>query len=182
MVRFTWRRDINKKAKIMVSALAIVQFPANNAHPLGTTQRKVKFPNEFDALDIATDELREKMRPVASRRSEIEKARDERSKVRKRTRAAVPAAQAPSVNVGSTTEVNAEAPGSGDVEINEPEPEQSAGGELRPEEWYREQEKAELEALVDPSIKGDIGASQTGLYDLVGELPPFPIIIIIGVP
>ncbi|KAI9461953.1 hypothetical protein BJY52DRAFT_167947 [Lactarius psammicola] len=146
MVRFTWRRDINKKAKIM---------------------RKVKFPNEFDALDIATDELREKMRPVASRRSEIEKARDERRKVRKRTRAAVPAAQAPDVNMGSTTEVNADAPGSGDVGMDDPEPEQSAGGELRPEEWYREQEKAELEALVDPSIKGDIGASHTGLYDLV---------------
>jgi len=146
MVRFTWRRDINKKAKIM---------------------RKVKFPNEFDALEIATDELREKMRPVASRRSEIEKARDERRKVRKRTRAAVPAAQAPSVNAGSTTEAIPEVPGSGDVATSEPEPEQPAGGELRPEEWYREQEKAELEALVDPSIKGDIGATQTGLYDLV---------------
>ena len=133
----------------------------------------MKFPNEFDALDIATDELREKMRPVASRRSEIEKARDERRKVRKRTRAAVPAAHAPSVNAGSTTEANAEVPGSGDVGTIEPEPEQSAGGELRPEEWYRDQEIAELEALVDPSIKGDIGASQTGLYDLVGELLPF---------
>ncbi|KAH9031899.1 hypothetical protein EDB85DRAFT_2238762 [Lactarius pseudohatsudake] len=126
MVRFTWRRDINKKAKIM---------------------RKVKFPSEFDALDIATDELRERMRPVASRRSEIEKARDERRKVRKRTRAGVPAAQAP----------DADGPG----------PEEPVGGELRPEEWYREQEKAELEALVDPTIKGDIGASQTGVYDLV---------------
>jgi hypothetical protein len=49
----------------------------------------------------------------------------------------------------------------------------SPGVELRPEEWYREQEKTELEALVDPSIKSDIGASQTGLYDLVGELPLF---------
>jgi ubiquitin carboxyl-terminal hydrolase 14 len=117
------------------------------------------------------------MRPVTSRRSEIEKARDERRKVRKRTRAAVPAAQAPSANAGSTTEANAEVPGSGDVAMIEPEPEQSAGGELRPEEWYREQEKAELEALVDPSIKGDIGANQTGLYDLVGEFPPFPVII-----
>ncbi|KAH9062633.1 hypothetical protein EDB83DRAFT_845612 [Lactarius deliciosus] len=143
MVRFTWRRDINKKAKIM---------------------RKVKFPSEFDALDIATDELRERMRPVASRRSEIEKARDERRKVRKRTRAGVPAAQAPSVNVDSTTP---EAPGSGDMEADGPGPEEPVGGELRPEEWYREQEKAELEALVDPSIKGDIGASQTGVYDLV---------------
>jgi len=72
-----------------------------------------------------------------------------------------------SVDVGSATETNDEIPGSGGVGTIEPEPEQSAGGELRPEEWYREQEKAELEALVNPSIKGDIGASQTGLYDLV---------------
>ena len=147
------------------------------ANPFGTTQRKVKFPNEFDALEIATDELREKMRPITSRRGEIEKARDERRKVRKRTRAAVPAAQAPSANVGSSTEANVEVPSSGDVRMddgtNEPGPEQSAGGELRPEEWYREKEKAELEALVDPSIKSDTGASQTGLYELAGELPLF---------
>lgn len=156
-------------------------------YPLGTTQRKVKFPNEFDALEIATDELREKMRAITSRRAEIEKARDERRKVRKRTRAAVPAAQAPSVNAGSTTEANVEAPtSSGDVAMdegtNEPTTteQSSSGDELRPEEWYREQEKAELAALVDPSIKSDLGASQTGLYDLVGELPLFHIMI--GVP
>jgi ubiquitin carboxyl-terminal hydrolase 14 len=117
------------------------------------------------------------MRPITSRRVEIEKARDERRKVRKRTRAAVPAAQAASANVGSSTEANVEVPSSGDVRMdhgtNEPEPEQSDGGELRPEEWYREQEKAELEALVDPSIKSDTGASQTGLYELAGELPLF---------
>lgn len=118
------------------------------------------------------------MRPVATRRSEIEKARDERRKVRKRTKAAVPAAQAPSADAGPATEADTEVPGPEDVRMTESEPE--AGGELRPEEWYREQEKAELEALVDPSIKGDIGASQTGVYDLVGELPPLPIII--GVP
>ncbi|KAN0141942.1 hypothetical protein V8E53_000404 [Lactarius tabidus] len=152
MVRFTWRRDINKKAKIM---------------------RKVKFPNEFDALGIATDELREKMRAITSRRAEIEKARDERRKVRKRSRAAVPAAQTPGVNApGSATEANVEAPASsGDVAMdegtNEPGPEQPSDVELRPEEWYREQETTELSALVDPSIKSDIGASQTGLYDLV---------------
>ena len=144
--------------------------------PLGTTQRKVKFPNEFDALEIATDELREKMRAITSRRAEIEKARDERRKVRKRTRTAVPAAQAPSANAGSTTEAAVEAPtSSGDVAMdegtNEPATEQSSSDELRPEEWYREQEKTELAALVDPSIKSDIGASQTGLYDLVGEHP-----------
>lgn len=133
-------------------------------------QRKVKFPNEFDALEIVTDELREKMQPVSRKRIEIEKARDERHKVRKRTRVAVPAAQPPGSNAGSGTEANAVAASSGDVEMSEPPAEQpAAGDELQPEESYREREKTELEALIDPSIKADIGASQTGLYDLVGE-------------
>jgi len=133
-------------------------------------QRKVKFPNEFDALDTVTDELRKKMQPVSRKRIEIEKARDERRKVRKRTRVAVPAAQPPGSNAGSGTEANAVAASGGDVEMSEPAAEQPApGDELQPEEWYREREKTELEALIDPSIKADIGASQTGLYDLVGE-------------
>jgi ubiquitin carboxyl-terminal hydrolase 14 len=133
-------------------------------------QRKVKFPNEFDALDIVTDELRKKMQPVARKRIEIEKARDERCKVRKRTRVAVPAARPPGSNAGSGAEANAVAASSGDVEMSEPAAEQPAAGEeLQPEEWYREREKTELEALIDPSIKADTGASQTGLYDLVGE-------------
>ncbi len=133
-------------------------------------QRKVKFPNEFDALEIVTDGLRKKMQPVARKRIEIEKARDERRKVRKRTRVAVPAAQPPSSSAESGTEADAVAAGGGDVEMSEPAVEQSAAeGELQPEEWYREREKTEVEALMDPSIKADVGASQTGLYDLVGE-------------
>ena len=141
-------------------------------------QRKVKFPNEFDALDIVTDELRKKMQPVSRKRIEIEKARDERRKVRKRTRVAVPAAQLPGSNAGSGTDANAVATSSGDVEMGESAAEQpAAGDELQPEEWYREREKTELEALVDPSIKADIGASQTGLYDLVCELILLHVII-----
>ena len=133
-------------------------------------QRKVKFPSEFDALDIVTDDLRKKMQPVSRKRIEVEKARDERRKVRKRTRVAVPAAQPPGSNAGSGTEANEVGASGGDVEMSEPAAEQpAAGGELQPEEWYREREKTELEALVDPSIKADIGASQTGLYDLVCE-------------
>ena len=128
----------------------------------------MKFPNEFDALDIVTDELREKFQPVARKRIEIEKARDERRKVRKRTKVAVPVVQTPGT-AGSGTEANAGASG-GDVEMTEPPAEQPAGEELQPEEWYREGEKTELEALIDPSIAADVGASQTGLYDLVGEL------------
>ncbi|KAJ8587526.1 hypothetical protein M405DRAFT_821521, partial [Rhizopogon salebrosus TDB-379] len=42
MVRFAWRRDIGKEAKIM---------------------HKVKFATEFDPLDIVTDELKSKLAP-----------------------------------------------------------------------------------------------------------------------
>ena len=45
-----------------------------------------------------------------------------------------------------------------------------APGELEEESVYREREAAELESLVDPSVKADIGCSESGLYDLVGEL------------
>ena len=67
MVRFAWRNDIGKKAKIM---------------------RRVKFPEEFDALDIVTDELKEKLLPVSRKQKEIEKERAERRKVRRRTKVA----------------------------------------------------------------------------------------------
>ncbi|KIM61831.1 hypothetical protein SCLCIDRAFT_1178973 [Scleroderma citrinum Foug A] len=74
MVRFAWRRDVERKAKIM---------------------RKVKFATEFDALDIVTPELKEKFTPVSRRLKEIEKERFERRKVRKRTKAALSTTPAP---------------------------------------------------------------------------------------
>lgn len=132
MVRFAWRRDINKKAKIM---------------------RQVKFPIEFDALDLTTDELRAKLSPVSSKLKLIEKNRAERRKVRKRTKAAK--AVVPTDREGDVD--MAEAP---PVALEE-------AGELQPEEVYIAKEKAELAELVDADVKQDIGASQTGLYDLV---------------
>lgn len=44
----------------------------------------------------------------------------------------------------------------------------SADNSLSEEEKLREQEKKELEQLVDPEIKDDVGSSETGLYELVG--------------
>ncbi|KAI0052457.1 cysteine proteinase [Auriscalpium vulgare] len=159
MVRFTWRRDISKKAKIM---------------------RKVKFPTEFDALDLTTPELRAKLLPVARKLGQIESARFERRKVRKRTKAPKPAASADVemrdgtasvemlgtavevVPVEAETETTAATVASATQADGVP-----AGEELLPEEDYRNQEHEELEKLVDPSVKADVGASETGLYDLI---------------
>ena len=44
----------------------------------------MKFPLEFDALDLATDELKAKLLPASRRLREIEKERAERRKVRSR--------------------------------------------------------------------------------------------------
>ncbi|KIK09583.1 hypothetical protein K443DRAFT_671480 [Laccaria amethystina LaAM-08-1] len=143
MVRFAWRADIGKKAKIM---------------------RKVKFPLEFDALDLATDELKAKLLPASRKLKELEKERTERRKVRKRTKTVPTAAIVAAGNAatGGT-------PATGDVEMADaaPAPTEVKGGDLEAESVYREKEGKELAELVDPSVKSDVGCSATGLYDLV---------------
>lgn len=64
MVRFYWRRDIQKKAKIM---------------------RKVKYPLQLDVTDIMTEELREKVLPINTAVKNILKVRDDRAKIAKRS-------------------------------------------------------------------------------------------------
>ncbi|KIJ64270.1 hypothetical protein HYDPIDRAFT_90832 [Hydnomerulius pinastri MD-312] len=140
MVRFAWRREIGKKAKIM---------------------RKVKFATEFDALDIVTPELKTKLTPVSRRLKEIEKERAERRKVRKRTKAA----SAPTSSSGPTAAAAAE--GSGMNVDEPPAPAAEVPGDLEEESVYRTKELSELEGLVDPELKEDFGCSVTGLYDLV---------------
>lgn len=48
--------------------------------------RKVAFPLQLDVLDLATDELREKLQPVNNTVKQILKARDERATIAKRSR------------------------------------------------------------------------------------------------
>ena len=47
------------------------------------------------------------------------------------------------------------------------------GGDLEDEGVYRAKETAEFEALVDSSLKDDLGCSTTGLYELVGLYSSF---------
>ncbi|KAJ7699363.1 hypothetical protein B0H17DRAFT_1049578 [Mycena rosella] len=159
MARFSWRADINKKAKIM---------------------RKVKFPTEYDAVDLCSDELKAKLLPVSRRLKAVEKEREERRKVRRRTKIAVPApastsaapaagadvemadaAAAPAVAAASTSAMEVEGEGADKGKAAE------EGGALEDESAYRARELAELEALVDQGTKADVGCSVSGLYELV---------------
>ncbi|KAJ6578830.1 hypothetical protein DFH09DRAFT_1030701 [Mycena vulgaris] len=161
MARFSWRADINKKAKIM---------------------RKVKFPSEYDAVDLCSDELKAKLLPVSRRLKAVEKEREERRKVRRRTKVAAPAAStstavaAPAAAAGADVEMADAAPAVAAASTSAMEVEGEGadkgkaveeGGALEDENVYRERELAELEALVDQGIKTDVGSSVSGLYELV---------------
>ena len=139
-------------------------------------QRKVKFPFEFDVLDLVTDDLKQKLLPVNTRIKEIEKERDERRKVRKRTkktqtnvpfdRLGGPAPPAsPEIVVGGNSSVEA------DVVADEMEVDNivaiSTDDEVD-EGAIRKREEEELMGLVHPDLRADVGANFTGLYELVG--------------
>ncbi|KAJ7452084.1 hypothetical protein B0H11DRAFT_2068043 [Mycena galericulata] len=160
MARFSWRADINKKAKIM---------------------RKVKFPSEYDAVDLCSDQLKAKLLPVSRRLKAVEKEREERRKVRRRTKVAAapsaststaPAVAAPTADVemadaaapavaapAAAMEVEGEGADKGKA-VEE-------GGALEEESVYRARELEELEGLVDPGLQSDVGCSVSGLYELV---------------
>ncbi|KAK6350345.1 deubiquitinating enzyme [Orbilia brochopaga] len=65
LLRFFWKRDINKKAKIM---------------------RKVTFPFHLDATDFCTEELKEKIIPVRDKLRELRRNEEDRIKQRRKAR------------------------------------------------------------------------------------------------
>jgi len=148
--------------------------------PLSCSQRKVKFPFELDVLDLVTDALKQKLLPVNMRIKEVEKERDERRKIRRRTRKAQAPAITPAVDhVGSpapavspTIEVGG-ATGpvvDGQMDLDGPAVAVSAtDDELGDEREIRKREAEELEALLHPDLKADVGTNATGVYELVGE-------------
>lgn len=155
MVRFYWRRDISKKTKIM---------------------RKVKFPFDLDVLDIVTDDLKAKLRPVNERFKDIDKDRRERAKVRRRAKvitdpqAPVPAPVPTPETIASGNpsddppeEMAVDTPAAADV----PDAVRKAG-ELVNEPTKRREEVEALNALIDADLKKDHGANVTGLYELAG--------------
>ncbi|EPQ30779.1 uncharacterized protein PFL1_01680 [Pseudozyma flocculosa PF-1] len=167
-VRFYWRRDINKKTKIM---------------------RKVKFPFELDATPFLTDELKEKVKSTTLAIKKFEKDRDERAKIRRRAKAKKEAetktdaaAAADPSSLSGTATASADAPrptdpmavdgaeealtsattgGGGDSKL---------GHALTDEEEIelRSKERAEVDASIHADLRADIGANPSALYELVG--------------
>lgn len=178
-VRFFWRKDTQKKAKIM---------------------RKVTFPAELDAIEFCTDELKSQLIPVRDRIREVRKEEEDVERARKRqkrmrkeeednkatestseplkkrkekeeerekekeraTKASGPATE---VDLAKEKKSNVE-----DVEMG--------GTETYKTDEQLEHERAasilaakkELLAAVDPKLAADESANQTGLYELRGVI------------
>lgn len=175
MVRFAWKREIGKKAKIM---------------------RRVAFPQELDVLDLCTPELRERLLPANKLLKDIDRNRAERRKVRKRTKTAIATSGASEdVEMGDVSRTNVSAGVAGPsspVLLQTPVPAGSEpltadeaaaamapaqdvkgkgkedGAALEPESEYRTRELEQLQAVIPAEVRNDVGSSNTGLYELVG--------------
>lgn len=134
-------------------------------------------------MDLATEELRAKLLPASRKLKDFEKERSERRKVRKRTKPVVgsvpettPLATSSGVVTGDVEMADAAAvdvavvaqPPAGSADSKGKEKDASADV-VEDEFALRQREAEEFSNLVNEDVKKDIGASSTGLYDLVGE-------------
>ncbi|TKY86087.1 hypothetical protein EX895_004912 [Sporisorium graminicola] len=165
-VRFYWRRDINKKTKIM---------------------RKVKFPFVLDATPFLTDELKEKTKETNLAIKQIEKDRDERAKIRKRAKARRIAEEKAAreakkdgtgdvamtdANAGadSTSTAAGAAAGAETGDAAAAASDSKLGVELSEEEELaqRAKERQQIQATIHPDLLADTGCNPSALYELVG--------------
>jgi ubiquitin carboxyl-terminal hydrolase 14 len=145
-VRFFWKRDVQKKAKIM---------------------RKVTFPHELDMVEFCTDELKKALVPVRDKVREVRKEEEDVERARKRRKrnplldGDVPGGKG---EVAKKNDKKPSASTEGDVEMTE--------AFKTDADWDAEkaaallEAKKELNALIDPELRKDDGANQSGLYEL----------------
>lgn len=159
-VRFDWRRTTNKKAKIM---------------------RKVTFPQELDALEFCTEDLRKLLIPVRDKIRDIRKEEEDVERARKRQKrikageendtgpSAEPLAKKSQKQKEADEKKAAEAKKSEDTPMEDVEYKTEAQIEAERAASILAAKK-ELLALVDPKLSEDDGANQTGLYELRGVI------------
>ncbi|KAH7020152.1 hypothetical protein EDB80DRAFT_633446 [Ilyonectria destructans] len=164
-VRFFWKRETQKKAKIM---------------------RKVTFPQELDIVEFCSDDLKKALIPVRDKVREIRKDEEDIERARKRQKRTHDQAMADVAGgAGLPSEKekkDAEKKAAETAERKgEKKPDSSADGDTVMGETYKtdaevEAErdaallvaKKELNALINPELRDDDGANQSGLYELRG--------------
>lgn len=153
--------------------------------------RKVKFPFDLDMTPFVTDELKSKISASNSKIKAVEKERDERSKIRRKARArreeALKSDAAQSTdpsNLASASSGGVDAPRpAGDMAVDTTEDRAGpastgamattagpAGEAVSEEEELkiREDEARQVRESIHPDLASDLGANNSGLYELVG--------------
>ncbi|KAK8251868.1 ubiquitin C-terminal hydrolase-like protein [Phyllosticta capitalensis] len=159
-MRFDWRRDTGKKAKIM---------------------RKVTFPQELDIVEFCSEDLKKLLIPVRDKIREIRKDEEDVERARKRQKRNQAEHERDQQIKSSTSEKEpkqkqaekeaekAKASGSGDVEMQDAVYKTDAEFEAERATAIVEAKK-QLLALVDGKLLADEACSKTGLYELRGVI------------
>lgn len=154
-VRFFWKREAQKKAKIM---------------------RKVTFPHELDVVEFCTEELksmvipvRDKVREVRKDIEDVERARKRQKRIHDKEEADKAAGITDSVSESKKNdEKKSEKSGAtGDAEMTDVTYKTDAEVEAERAASILAAKK-ELHALINPELQKDEGANMSGLYELRG--------------
>lgn len=151
-VRFYWKRDVQKKAKIM---------------------RKVTFPHELDAAEYCTDELKSMVIPVRDKIRDLRKEEVDVERARKRQKRMQKA-----IDAGISTDEKEDSNKKDSATVDGSSKDPAVEGETfkTDAEIEAEQEarilaaKKDLLAAVSPELAADKTANQTGLYELRGVI------------
>ena len=157
-VRFFWKREAQKKAKIM---------------------RKVTFPHELDVVEFCTEELRKMLVPVRDKVREVRKDEEDIDRARKRQKrihdkqvADEAAGIVDSVSESKKEDKKKEEKKDGKAKDGDTEMEDvvyKTDAEIDAEKAAAILEaKKELHALINPELAKDDGANKSGLYELRG--------------
>jgi ubiquitin carboxyl-terminal hydrolase 14 len=157
-VRFFWKREAQKKAKIM---------------------RKVTFPHELDVVEFCTDELRKMLIPVRDKVREVRKDEEDIERARKRQKR-IHDKEVADAAAGIVDSVSESKKGDKKKDEKKGEPATGADAEMTDVVYKTDAEidaekaaaileaKKELHALINPELAKDDGANKSGLYELRG--------------
>lgn len=158
-VRFFWRKDTQKKAKIL---------------------RKVTFPDELDVTEYCTEDLRKRLIPVRDRVRNLRKDEQDMERARKRQKRAHQQEEDRKQDEQQLAKEAAPIAKLRDSKDKKGKREEQEGGEMdvykTDAEYEAEKEaaikaaKKELLAAIDPELDQDIGANKSGLYELRGVI------------
>ncbi|RAH66789.1 ubiquitin-specific protease UBP6 [Aspergillus aculeatinus CBS 121060] len=153
-VRFFWKRETQKKAKIM---------------------RKVTFPHELDVVDFCTEELKKQLIPVRDKVREIRKEEVDVERARKRQKLAH-RQEEDRKEEGESSSMEPMQKKKAAEERKEDKDEAMTDVFKTDAEYEAEKTasilaaKKELSALIDQKLAADAGANTTGLYELRGVI------------